>query len=916
MKLRLTHLICMVLLVIKINAQTVLDIVRNSPSHNTLEAAIDAANLGGALSSAGPITLFAPTDDAFNALPAGLIQTLLADPQGELTRILTYHVVGANALSSGLSNGQFVKTINDKSISIKIDNGNVFINNAQVTVADLVATNGVVHVINAVLLPPATVVDVLLNSPIHTTLVTAVSAASLVQPLQGAGPFTVFAPTDAAFSVIPPAVLQSLLDNPSGPLTDILLYHVTGSRIQSTTITDNQRIKMLYGTDAKIEITPAGVFINNSQITVTDLTSDNGIVHVINAVMRPSNKLFDIISKSDNHNVLEAAIRGAGLEDALDQLDGVTVFAPDDNAFAKLPSGTVEALLQDVPTLQSILLKHVVVEDLKSDDVGSNEFYLNFAGGLSTLDFDGTTLTADGVSANILDIEASNGIIHSIESVILAKDSTIMDVVDQSSLHNILQIAIDSTNISDEDAFISFREVLNSYGPFTFFAPVDNAFSVFNQAEIAAILNDPEILLTVLGEHLVAGDVKSTDLYDGQLIESANGSLLKVAIVDNNVFINGAKVIAADIATENGTVHVTESLVLFEPTTIMDIVSFSSDHETLEAALKAAELDGALDDEDAELTLFAPTDDAFAALPAGTVEALLQDPKGLLSQILLYHAVGSEAVSFDLSNGDFITTLNGKSVSVSIKNGDVFIDNAKVTVADIITDNGIIHVIDAVIIPPTTIADVLVKSPVHSTLVAAASAAGLVPTLSGNNKLTVFAPTDAAFAALPAGTVEALLQNPTGPLTSILLYHAVLGETLSTDLANGQTIPTVNGNSVNVTIQNGEVFINEAKVIVADVIADNGVVHVIDAVLLPPSKTNDELATKISIYPNPTSEYINIEDASNEEFDAQISDINGKLITSLKGIGSLKVKLDVMPGQYQVTVSKASGKISKTIIRI
>jgi hypothetical protein len=131
------------------------------------------------------------------------------------------------------------------------------------------------------------------------------------------------------------------------------------------------------------------------------------------------------------------------------------------------------------------------------------------------------------------------------------------------------------------------------------------------------------------------------------------------------------------------------------------VIVNSEDHTTLEAAVKAAELDGALSGE-GPLTVFAPTDDAFAALPDGTVETLLQDPTGELAQILLYHVVGAKALSTDLSDGQMITTLQGSDLTVRISEGDVYIDDAKVILADIQTDNGVVHVIDAVIIPTTT----------------------------------------------------------------------------------------------------------------------------------------------------------------------------------------------------------------------
>ncbi|MDC1508611.1 fasciclin domain-containing protein [Saprospiraceae bacterium] len=270
-----------------------------------------------------------------------------------------------------------------------------------------------------------------------------------------------------------------------------------------------------------------------------------------------------------------------------------------------------------------------------------------------------------------------------------------------------------------------------------------------------------------------------------------------------------------------------------EEITITDIVVNSADHETLEAAVIAAGLAEALAG-DGPFTLFAPTDDAFAALPEGTVEALLQDPSGALTDILLYHAAAGTALSTDLSDGLVVSTLNGKNVTVTINNDGIFINDAQVTVADIIADNGVVHVIDAVLLPPTvTVTDVVVNSPVHETLEAAVIAADLAGTLAGEGPFTLFAPTDDAFAALPAGTVESLLQEPSGALTDILLYHVASGTALSTDLSDGMMVPTLNGNSVTVTINDNGVFINDAQVTIADILTDNGVVHVIDAVLLP-----------------------------------------------------------------------------------
>jgi uncharacterized surface protein with fasciclin (FAS1) repeats len=371
MKSPLILLLVALVLHINVKAQTVVDIIVNSPDHTTLEAAVIAAELADDLSGTGPFTVFAPTDAAFAALPAGLVETLLQDPTGDLAQILLYHVVDANALSTSLSDGQIITTLQGQDVTVTIDMGNVFINDAQVIVADLVAENGVVHVIDAVLVPelnplPATVVDIIVNSPDHTTLEAAVIAAELADDLSGTGPFTVFAPTDAAFAALPAGLVETLLQDPTGDLAQILLYHVVGANALSTSLSDGQIITTLQGQDVTVTIDMGNVFINDAQVIVADLVAENGVVHVIDAVLVPElNPLpatvVDIIVNSPDHTTLEAAVIAAELADDLSGTGPFTVFAPTDAAFAALPAGLVETLLQD-PTgdLAQILLYHVV----------------------------------------------------------------------------------------------------------------------------------------------------------------------------------------------------------------------------------------------------------------------------------------------------------------------------------------------------------------------------------------------------------------------------------------------------------------------------------------------------------------------------------------------------------------------------
>ena len=283
---------------------SIYDIVSNSPDHTTLKTAIDACALDGVLSGAGPFTLFAPTDAAFNLLPAGTITALLNDiPQ--LTDILKHHVVADSVMSGMLSNGQVVTTLLGTDITVTINSSGVFIDNAQVTVADLVADNGVVHVIDAVLLPPTpptnTIYDIVSNSPDHTTLKTAIDACELDAVLSGAGPFTLFAPTDAAFNLLPAGTVTALI-NDIPQLTNILKHHVVADSVMSGMLSNGQVVTTLLGTDITVTINSSGVFIDNAQVTVADLVADNGVVHVIDAVLLPSStSTYENIGSMDDY---------------------------------------------------------------------------------------------------------------------------------------------------------------------------------------------------------------------------------------------------------------------------------------------------------------------------------------------------------------------------------------------------------------------------------------------------------------------------------------------------------------------------------------------------------------------------------------------------------------------------------------
>ncbi len=259
---------------------------------------------------------------------------------------------------------------------------------------------------------------------------------------------------------------------------------------------------------------------------------------------------------------------------------------------------------------------------------------------------------------------------------------------------------------------------------------------------------------------------------------------------------------------------------------IVETARAAGNFNTLLAAVDAAGLTDALSGED-HLTVFAPTDDAFAALPEGTVAALLEDiPQ--LTAILTYHVVPGANKAEAVVGATWHETLQGQALKVSVGES-VMIDDATVLATDVMASNGVIHVIDKVILPRANIVETATEAGSFGTLLAAATAAGLVDTLSNGGPFTVFAPTDDAFGALPEGTVEALL-NDIPSLKKILTYHVVPGRVLSTDITGD--LESLNG-TLAVGRTAAGVTIAGSNVVAADIIAANGVIHVIDKVMIP-----------------------------------------------------------------------------------
>ncbi|WP_349664160.1 fasciclin domain-containing protein [Cellulophaga lytica] len=616
-----------------------LNIVETASSTDALSSLVAAlsksdespnSDLISALSGNGPFTVFAPTNDAFTALFASLDgYSSLDDFDTEeekalLATILKYHVVaGAAVTSSDLTDGQVVTTLSGEDVSISLNNG-VFVSDAsdvdaQVVTADVDATNGIVHVINKVLLPQSvidainlgTLVEVVVASDALTVLEAAVIKAGLVDTLNSDGPFTVFAPTDTAFI----GLLDMLGDDYTSLddfdtdeeiqlLKDILLYHVIPAKVLSTDLAAGEVSTAL--ADNTIEVVDNdGTFVIadasdiNANISAVDIMASNGVAHVIDKVLLPQAAvdfiadqqptIVELAIATDDLSLLVGALQqaDAGLVDLLGTDGPFTVFAPTNAAFAALLDelGDDYNELSDFDTedekamLATILKYHVVAGTAAFSTDLSNEQMITTAQGEDvTVNLTGGVFIQDATETDATvttaNIEAKNGVIHIVDKVLLPQE--IVDALQP----NIVELAIATDNLSLlvtalQQADAGLVELLGTEGPFTVFAPTNAAFEALlddlgpDYTSLADFDTEDEktLLANILKYHVVSGAaVLSSDLTDGQMVTTALGQDVTVNLT-GGVFItdatsSNAEVTTADVEASNGVVHIINKVLM------------------------------------------------------------------------------------------------------------------------------------------------------------------------------------------------------------------------------------------------------------------------------------------------------------------------------------------------------------------
>ena len=590
-----------------------------------------------------------------------------------------------------------------------------------------------------IVIPTNSIVDFVSSNSDYSILLEALQTADggIVESLNSGGPFTVFAPNNAAFRAFLSANnFDYLSDVPTAMLSQILLNHVVGGNALAASLSTGYDIKSFStatpsGANMSLYINTAdGVVINGvSTVTTADISLDNGTVHAVDAIIAlPTVVTF--AAADPNFSILKTALTRTDLTfdfvGTLSTANGTdpapfTVFAPIDQAFVDLLEDLGASSLDDIdePTLNATLKMHAVAGANVSASELSDDMVISTLGGDITANTtDGPTLTDSNERvSNIIavNVQASNGVIHAIDKVLLATmpepTNTIVDFVSNNDDYSIL---LEALQIADGDLDV----VLSGDGPFTVFAPNNAAFTAFLSDNNFNALSDipTDILSQVLLNHVVSGNAVSSSLSTGYDVSSlstatpdGNNMSLYINTADG-VVINGVSTVTtADVSVDNGTIHAVNTVIGL-PTVVTFAVA-DPNFSILKTALTRADLTfdfvGTLSTangtDPAPFTVFAPINQAFVDLLEELEKDSLDDiDEETLNATLKMHAVaGANVLAAGLSDGLTISTLGG-DITANLTGGATLTDAnnrvSQIVAVDVQASNGVIHAIDKVLL--------------------------------------------------------------------------------------------------------------------------------------------------------------------------------------------------------------------------
>ncbi|XP_026228407.1 periostin isoform X3 [Anabas testudineus] len=511
--------------------------------------------------------------------------------------------------------------------------------------------------------------------------------SKLREEIEGKGSFTMFAPSNEAWDQLEPEMRSALVSNVNIELYNALHFHMVNRRLLTKDMKDGMTLTSMYN-DLGLYINhyPNGIVtVNCARIILGNQVATNGVVHVIDRVISAvGNTIRNVLDVTDELSSFSAAALASGVMDKLDRPGHFTLFAPTNEAFENLNPGYLERIMKDKTVIAALVNYHLLKSVQCSEAIMSGSVYETVEGGTIEIGCDGDSLTVNGIKMVLKkDIVTTNGVIHLIDQVLVP-----------NSAKEVMELMGDSqATFTDMVSELGLAAAIGPKTEYTLLAPVNAAFT----DKVMSI--DQSLLKLILENHFLKLKVTLSELYNGQLLETLAGKMLRVFIYRTAVCIENACMVRGSKEGSNGALHLMKSLIKPADKSIYQLLIADGRFKIFLSLMETAGLTDLLKQE-GSYTIFAPTDDAFNGLSKEDL-ALLKSDLTALRTILLYHFSNGIFINGGLEGGvtNLLKTLQGNNLQVMSVNSSIHVNSVGVPDSDLMATNGVIHVVKNVLYP-------------------------------------------------------------------------------------------------------------------------------------------------------------------------------------------------------------------------
>ncbi|XP_040005738.1 periostin-like isoform X2 [Xiphias gladius] len=511
--------------------------------------------------------------------------------------------------------------------------------------------------------------------------------SKLREEIEGKGSFTMFAPSNDAWDQLDPNVRSALVSNVNIELYNALHFHMVNRRLLTKDMKNGMTETSMYN-DLGLYINhyPNGIVtVNCARIIHGNQVATNGVVHVIDRVISAvGNTIKNILDFSDELSSFNAAALASGMMDKLDQPGHYTLFAPTNEAFDKLSPGYLERIMGNKAIIAGLVNYHLLNSIQCSEAIMAGSVYETAEGSTIEIGCDGDSLTVNGIKMVMSkDIITTNGVIHFIDQVLIPDSAKeVMELIGDSQ-----------STFADIMSELGLAAAMAPQTEYTLLAPLNAAFTNEEMSK------DKSLLRFILENHILKLKVTLSELYNGQLLETLAGKLLRVFIYRTAVCIENACMVRGSKEGSNGAVHLMKSLIKPAEKTIYKLLIADGRFKIFLSLMETAGLTELLRQE-GSYTIFAPTDDAFDGLSTEDF-ALLKSDLNALRTILLYHFSNGVFINGGLEGGvtNLLKTLQGNNLQVLSVNNSIHVNSVDVPDSDLMATNGVIHIVKNVLYP-------------------------------------------------------------------------------------------------------------------------------------------------------------------------------------------------------------------------